>query len=187
MSDWIERHSVNCIKCGALVDERECIEGPGGEGSICPVCQPKEVNFEEITLISEDGRVKVVLEWIGEGNDGDYQEDDPEDEPLLRFSVYRHYEPGENLEEDQYFLDDWNDVGWCEGDDGWRPVSDGSYCTALAATLPRADLLMAAKHILATIEGDISSRHRCKGLMEELSWLSAGTIEEWKHNEQKNS
>jgi len=39
---WIDRHSVDCRVCGELVDERECINGPGGEGSVCPKCQQRE-------------------------------------------------------------------------------------------------------------------------------------------------
>lgn len=43
--DWVDRHSVNCIKCHELVDERECVPGPGGEGDICVKCQlePEEI------------------------------------------------------------------------------------------------------------------------------------------------
>jgi len=36
---WYDRHSVNCAVCGELVDERECVPGPGGEGDVCPKCQ----------------------------------------------------------------------------------------------------------------------------------------------------
>lgn len=36
---WIDRHSVNCIVCSELVDERDCLPGDEGEGSICPRCQ----------------------------------------------------------------------------------------------------------------------------------------------------
>lgn len=38
---WIDAHSVNCIECGALVDERECVTGPDGEGDVCYKCQKK--------------------------------------------------------------------------------------------------------------------------------------------------
>jgi len=30
--------SVNCLYCHQEKDERNCIRGPGGEGSICPDC-----------------------------------------------------------------------------------------------------------------------------------------------------
>lgn len=36
---WIDKHSINCIKCGELVDERNCIHAEDGEGEICPKCQ----------------------------------------------------------------------------------------------------------------------------------------------------
>ncbi len=35
----IDAHSVNCIKCGKLVDERECMPGNDFEGDVCPSCQ----------------------------------------------------------------------------------------------------------------------------------------------------
>ena len=41
---WIDRHSVNCFVCGELVDERDCIPGPEGEGDICPECQPTNID-----------------------------------------------------------------------------------------------------------------------------------------------
>jgi len=43
--NWIDRHSVNCYKCGDLVDERDCvpnIKEHGGNddgGEICLRCQ----------------------------------------------------------------------------------------------------------------------------------------------------
>ena len=44
---WIERHSVNCYFCNALVDERECVgadEYNGGDGGdICRECQTNRV------------------------------------------------------------------------------------------------------------------------------------------------
>ena len=38
LPSWIDRHSVNCMKCQALVDERDCLPGPGGVGDICLKC-----------------------------------------------------------------------------------------------------------------------------------------------------
>jgi hypothetical protein len=43
-------HSVNCIKCGGLFDEADCLPGPNDEGSICPQCMievEKEIDHEE--------------------------------------------------------------------------------------------------------------------------------------------
>lgn len=126
-------------------------------------------DFEEIQVISEDGRVRVVLEWLGEGHNGDYQTEDPEDEPLVRFSVYRKYLPDEEMA--PHFLDDVTPVAFTSEDWGWRAVADGSYCTQLPATLPKEKLLQAAQAILNQVEGDISSQVRCKKLLEQLSWL----------------
>ena len=38
---WIDRHSVNCYDCGALVDERDAVDGDewtGDGGSLCKEC-----------------------------------------------------------------------------------------------------------------------------------------------------
>ena len=35
------------------------------------------------------GEYQVTVEWIGEGLDGDYNEDDPEDRPILRLTVHK--------------------------------------------------------------------------------------------------
>lgn len=36
---WVEKHSVNCIKCGKMFDERDGVTPPDGEGTLCPACQ----------------------------------------------------------------------------------------------------------------------------------------------------
>ena len=89
----------------------------------------------------------------------------------MRFSVYRKYQPGEEME--PYFLDDETPVGDDEENylHGWRPVSDGSYCTQLPATLPEEKLQQAAQRILDDIGSDIANQQRCKRRMEELSWI----------------
>ncbi len=35
---WIEKHSINCFECERLVDERDCLPNPKGEGAFCPEC-----------------------------------------------------------------------------------------------------------------------------------------------------
>jgi hypothetical protein len=56
-------------------------------------------------------RVRVEFEDIGEGHNGDYNEDDAEDEQLLRLTV--------SVRED----------------DAWVQVDGGSYCTNISATV----------------------------------------------------
>jgi hypothetical protein len=55
---WIERHSVTCIACGDLVDERECFEGQDGEGSVCPKCHRGE-DVAELHSLEEYGYTPV--------------------------------------------------------------------------------------------------------------------------------
>ena len=53
--EWVDSHSVNCIKCNALVDERDCIPGPNGEGDICPKCQgPVEKRFTVVLTFDRE-------------------------------------------------------------------------------------------------------------------------------------
>jgi len=35
---WVDRHSVNCIRCNVLFDERKGITPEDGEGTLCPEC-----------------------------------------------------------------------------------------------------------------------------------------------------
>jgi hypothetical protein len=60
------------------------------------------------------GDVKVVLEAIGEGRSGEYNEDDPEDIELLRFTVYRKNPDHPTINTP------WE---W----DAWEQVEDASY------------------------------------------------------------
>jgi hypothetical protein len=77
-----------------------------------------------IEIKSEDGLVLVELEYIGEGDCGDYDETDPDDVPLVRFSLYRMYVDG--IDNDKFAdVCDTCDYDHCE----WGAVRDGSYCT----------------------------------------------------------
>jgi hypothetical protein len=42
-----------------------------------------------VSYVGSGWQVKIELEWIGEGLDGDYNPGNPNDVPLLRFSVYK--------------------------------------------------------------------------------------------------
>jgi len=62
---WVDRHSVNCIKCSELVDERDCIPGPGGEGDICRKCQ----NLRPVKESYENGECPDCGEPIPDDSD----------------------------------------------------------------------------------------------------------------------
>ena len=70
---------------------------------------------EELELVKDN--VKVIWENIGEGYNGDYDEEDPEDDNLLRFTVY------------------------VKEDECWMQVDDSSYCTYVTADTDNEKLM----------------------------------------------
>ena len=90
---------------------------------------------------------RVDLEWIGEGYSGEYDEDDPLDEKLMRFDVFRR-----------------------ESEDAeWEEVPDSSYCTQLPDSLSDELKQKALERIMDDVYGYTGSiKRRC----EELSWIS---------------
>jgi hypothetical protein len=108
----------------------------------------------DVELIKD--RVMVTLEWIGEGWSGDYQEDDPDDDPLLRFTVYEQYESGR----------------------GWDQVDDASYCTSLIADqLTPADKNLVLEYLMSQVYDQVRDGKSIKRLCENLSWIDRDTVE----------
>lgn len=97
-------------------------------------------------------RHNVRIDWVNlnEGNDGDYDPENPEDVNLLRFDVYRH-----------------------EGPD-WAAIEDGSYCTLVPANTDRVTLCEILSHFMDTIYDDVSAHGKAKRLCESLSWTTTG-------------
>lgn len=95
------------------------------------------------------GIVKVELEDIGEGWSGDYNPEDSEDTPLLRFTVSR--------------LEDGN----------WEQVADASYCTRIPVDTPEDVQRKILSHIMAHVESNAASGASVKRICEELSWVDA--------------
>lgn len=95
-------------------------------------------------------RGNVRIEWsnLGEGYDGEYDSENPEDDNLLRFDVSR-----------------------LEGET-WEPINDGSYCTQVKASESHAMLTQHLKDFMDTIYDDVSVHGRAKRLCEQLSWTS---------------
>ena len=99
-----------------------------------------------------DGDVKVTLEHIGDGWSGDYNEDDPDDDPILRFDVYKR-------------VDD-----YCGSE--WEPVDNGSYCTRLKTTTPRWMLKKVLDRIMWHVKDSVLSGSSIKRTCEWFSWFS---------------
>lgn len=104
--------------------------------------------FEERSLIK--GNVKVMLDWIGEGYSGDYDEDDPEDERLLRFYVF--------VKED--------------GCNTFRVLDDASGCTMLSADLPDETIEQALEVLLANFHHALSSYPEVRGVGDATSRMT---------------
>jgi hypothetical protein len=106
------------------------------------------ISFTELAL--QRGDLRVTWEWIGEGWSGDYDADDPEDEPLLRFTVDKEVTMG--------------------NESGWEQYDDGSYCTRMPVKTPTRILVDALGVILEAAEDSLQNGS-FKKRMEELSWL----------------
>ena len=98
--------------------------------------------FEEMRLTW--GNFQVSLEWIGEGTCGDYDEEDMDDIPLLRFSCYKYDDKAGEFAE----------------------VNDASYCTNLHTGINR---YIATRALLRLMEACIDGCHKRE--FERLSWM----------------
>jgi len=112
--------------------------------------------FAEVTR----GRIKVELENIGEGRSGDYQPSDPEDVPLMRFSVCRKVAGNDR------FL----------GQE-WEQLDDASYCTQIPATSPQVMLHRLAQYLLDVVYEPANDGHSIKKICERLSWIEPEWLE----------
>ncbi|QRM34779.1 hypothetical protein [Microvirga sp. VF16] len=99
-------------------------------------------------IVATGEKFQASLEWIGEGEDGDYRPDDPNDRLILRFDVSQ------------------------KGDDGkWEDVPDSSYCMQLDARLPRPIRELAANLVLKAVEEAHAAGLSIKRVCERLSWM----------------
>jgi hypothetical protein len=126
------------------------------------------LDFERIEVFSEDGLVRVDLDWEGEGINGDYDGTDPDDVPLLRYGISRKFT--KDCRDDRfYYLTGEQYEGRQIGE--WCYVEDGSYCTQLPVTAPREQLIDAAQFILSYVENGVRDLNHQKRMYESLSWI----------------
>lgn len=104
---------------------------------------------EEMARYEIPGEVLVVFGWIGEGRQGDFDEEDKDDVPFLRFDAYDLKCPED------------------ERDRECRSSQDNSYCTCLPAWTP-LDVL---ESVCKAIAEAIFSESHWKRLLEEWSWV----------------
>lgn len=101
--------------------------------------------------------LRLTLSYEGEGWGGYYDEEDPEDEKLLRFSLYQR--DSENPAE-------------------WVSIDDTSYCTAL----PESTLHHLQRLVAESMFAEFTSAYKTsppeslRGLARFFSWLSASDV-----------
>lgn len=103
--------------------------------------------IQEISIIQET--VKITLVNLGEGINGYYDSDDPDDVNLLRFDVSK--------------FDDAT-VSWVE-------VPDASYCTQIPATISYATGYQLLQIIMNELYPSIVNGEPIKKMCERLSWI----------------
>ena len=102
------------------------------------------------------GNVRVVFVNLGEGYSGDYNPNDPDDEPLLRFDVYAQF------------------------GDTWASIDDGSYCTCFSA---RADSELQKKAVEKILNAvypvlSVNPHASVKHVLEPMTFISDVDFEE---------
>lgn len=110
-----------------------------------------EVSFVDIS--AEHGGVRFTWTWLGEGWDGDYDADDPKDEPLLRF-----------------------DVNTTDHEEGHDPRKSEGWCTAVDLRKAKRERLEAVAKEMAEEFAGIEASWR--GRAAEFSHVTAEQVNE---------
>lgn len=105
----------------------------------------------------DDPRFMLTWEWIDEGFNGEYDEDDPDDAPLLRFTVY-----------------EWKAWDVPENDitGEWEQAEDASYCTENPIDTDAVYLDDMAREILDEYRRCVLADASPKKVMERCSWIT---------------
>lgn len=99
--------------------------------------------------------VRIAMTWEGEGTQGEYNEEDPKDAPMLRMDVMRRGQHG----------------GEDADDDEWGIIRNGSFCTCMDA---RSEPLAIAEAVAKTVALlDRIPPHLELGSVELLSWIKS--------------
>lgn len=115
--------------------------------------------------VKED-KVMVEFENIGEGLSGDYNEDDEQDIPVLRFGVYkRSTNPLPAF-----------DKGIPKPEDQWESVDDASYSTKVPVDTPKESLEKMARLIMDRVKQRVLDYSSVKKLCEQLSWIQESWV-----------
>jgi len=149
-----------CAYCEAKIPDTAYVPGLGmTPAPACTLCGRPTMLIPYPDIKGKrivGGDYTIELEDIGEGRSGDWDPDDPEDEPLLRFSVTQ-----------------------ASSEDYFEQVDDGSYCTNLNAEMIEQDpdLLRRALVILYDALYEKIGKDGFKRTAEKMSWIGADWLE----------
>jgi hypothetical protein len=104
------------------------------------------------SVVSDNWKVELVD--IGEGLCGDYNENDPEDVPLLRFDMYSRKNPKSR----------------------WQEPNDSSYCTRVHAEITSKQRKEVLTLLIAEVE-DLAWDWNVKKLCERLSYIQCQPLD----------
>ncbi len=123
---------------------------------------PATVEVEE-WMTSADGLFRARFTDIGEGLCGEYDDEDPHDEPRLRVDVQVSQADHAAAEEDASLYED--------DSEGWWICYDGSICTDI-----NTDTVTGAQRarLLASLLADLTGHgESIKRIMDTFSWATA--------------
>lgn len=163
---------ANALDISVTVPDGFTVESVTDENTLWEVKEVKEVEEEEPeesiddkllddelygwSLVEQFGKtfVRIVLQDINEGYNGDYNPEDPYDMPLLRFYGYL----------------------WDSKTQHWEDPGDCSYCTALPANLSREDGEIAVELLMQALgQKIIDGTHEAEARI--MSWIGIEDIE----------
>ena len=98
------------------------------------------------------GNLQIEWEDLGEGLDGDYDPENPEDIHLLRFSLY--------------------DISKKDFLERREQLDDCSYCTLMPVDTPKDILMKALEYMMDEFIEVINAGYSGKKTGERLSWIS---------------
>ena len=118
-------------------------------------------------VLSPDRLFRACFTDLGEGHQGEWNEDDPTDEPLLRVDV--------QVSDPDHYAADEDAAIYSPTDQGWFTCHDGSICTNVNAdtvtAVQRARLL---NSLLVDLNGH---RESIKGILDNFSWVRADSAD----------
>jgi hypothetical protein len=103
--------------------------------------------FDDVEVIRDN--IRLAWEYIGEGWNGDHDEEDPDDTPLLRFSI------------------EWRE----NADSDWDGLEDASYCTGLPIDTDANTLREYADNIIDSLSSTKERPIGYKRALELWSWI----------------